>query len=184
MKLVDILARELEAWPEHMSTLVQWSDGTVPEATGISTNPRFSISCDAGKPVVVTRPEWQAAVDSLYPPLAIQEEWNGEGLPPVGLAVEWHSDTNTGWQEIAVLAYHGNDAWIQPKGKPSIIVVNPAGFRPIRTPEQIAAEECDKAVKAMLAEFEHTGSLTSHYEACEVLHKAGYRKFEIVEGEK
>lgn len=70
-----------------------------------------------------------------------QEPWTGEGLPPVDLSVEWYSDSNTGWQEIVVLAYHGDDAWIQPKGKESTIVYNIANFRPIRTPEQIAAEK-------------------------------------------
>ena len=75
------------------------------------------------------------------------DRWGGEGLPPVDLAVEWYSDSNTGWQEITVLAYHGDDAWIQPKGKESMIVGNIANFRPIRTPEQIEAQEREQAIQ-------------------------------------
>lgn len=104
-----------------------------------------------------------------------QLEWNGEGLPPAGLAVEWHSDSNTGWQEATVLAYHGDYAWIQPKGKPSIIVGNPANFRPIRTPEQIAAEKRGEAI----AEIAKASGLRMRDGAVEVataLYAAGYRK--------
>ena len=62
--------------------------------------------------------------------------WDGKGLPPTGLAVEWHSDSNTGWQKVVVIAYNEDSAWIQPEGKPSIIVGNPANFRPILDVEQ------------------------------------------------
>lgn len=88
--------------------------------------------------------------------------WNGEGLPPVGLPVEWYSDSNTGWQEIVVLAYHGDDAWIQPKGKESMIVGNIANFRPIRTPEQISAEkEAERKQESVAAALRAIGGSSS-----------------------
>ena len=78
-----------------------------------------------------------------------ESEWSGEGLPPVGLECEWHSDSQTGWQVVKVLAYSGQDAWIKVKGKCPKTVGNPANFRTVRTPEQIAAENRDAAIKEM-----------------------------------
>lgn len=104
------------------------------------------------------------------------EPWNGEGLPPVDLPCQWHSDSQTGWQDVIVLAYSGESAWIQPKEKPSIIVGNPANFRPIRTPEQIAADERNNAIAAMMQKV-----VTATPHDCALLYDAGYRKFEIVD---
>lgn len=111
------------------------------------------------------------------------QPWNVEGLPPVGLEVEayFHADTNPDWLPFTLKYFSEEHVVFRgPIGEchMSRYAFDKYGFkfRQIRTPEQVAAEECDKAVKAMLAEFEHTGSLTSHYEVCEVLHKAGYRK--------
>lgn len=109
--------------------------------------------------------------------------WSGEGRPPVGLPVEWFSDSQTGWQEIVVLAYHGDDSWIRPKGKESMIVGNIANFRPIRTAEQIAAEERDKAITAMwLCVHEETPQHTPLLmRAYADLYDAGYRRIEVKE---
>ena len=76
-------------------------------------------------------------------------QWGGKGNPPIDMPCEWFSDSQTGWQKVTILAYSGDDAWIQPEGKPSIIVGNPANFRPIKTQEQIAAEEREKAIEEM-----------------------------------
>lgn len=113
-------------------------------------------------------------------------EWNGEGLPPVDLPVEWYSDSNTGWQEIVVLAYHGDDAWIQPKGKESTIVYNIANFRPIRTPEQIAAEkEAQRKQETVVAALRAIGgsqskitSASNVYDVISALYDAGLIKAE------
>lgn len=116
-------------------------------------------------------------------------EWTGEGRPPAGTVCEFNDGCGGGYKKVEIMYVSTMTILVKFDGSPDEDVEGAYSpneslyFRPIRTPEQIAAEECDKAVKAMLAEFEHTGSLTSHYEVCEVLHKAGYRKFEIVEGE-
>lgn len=171
MKLVEILARELKEWPESVKGITQGAiDGELyfdgPEFIGSGIFLRPSQDCIS----VVTRAQWQEARDALNKPAV--EEWNGEGLPPVGLPVEWYSDSNTGWQEIVVLAYHGDDAWIQPKGKESTIVYNIANFRPIRTPEQIAAEEREKSIRELI---ERTDYILDETGAAAVL-AAGYRK--------
>jgi hypothetical protein len=50
-------------------------------------------------------------------------------------------------------------------------------FRPIRTPEQIATEERENAINAMI-DIVMTDNIRSN---CADLYDAGYRKFEIVE---
>lgn len=89
-------------------------------------------------------------------------EWNGKGLPPVGQNVEWRSDTY-GWlggkvvghdESVAILRH--NDGYA---GR------HAHNIRPIRTPEQIAAEERDKAIAEMLkpvfVKLEAAGLMTS-----------------------
>lgn len=215
MRLVDILARELKVWPEYALAITQDQDGeTWPSSDldvtcsgGIWTsNGSFMIggnilpgktSASDYSTSIVTRTQWQAAVDALKAEVhptesmalrhqevgRITRQWNGEGLPPVDLPCQWYSDSQTGWQEVVVLAYSGESAWIQPKGKPSIIVGNPANFLPIRTPEQIAAEVRSKACDAIYgvltgATVERKGNTSDMAEA---LYDAGYRKFEIVD---
>lgn len=117
---------------------------------------------------------WGNAVERPSP------AWSGEGLPPVGMPVEWHSDNQTGWQEVAVLAYHEDDAWIQRKDSTSIIVGNPSNFRPIRTPEQIAAELTDQAIKEIAGIICRDGAFDIDdpevTESAVALYDAGYRK--------
>lgn len=104
-------------------------------------------------------------------------KWTGDGLPPVGVEVEWHECQQTGWQRVTVLAYHGDEAWIAPAGKPSIVVGNPANFRPIRTPEQIAEEERKAAIEDMADVIK---TIYQNDFVCkriaEQIYKAGYRK--------
>ncbi|MBI7352831.1 hypothetical protein JEV04_15375 [Pseudomonas aeruginosa] len=112
-----------------------------------------------------------------------QEAWDGKGLPPTGLLVEWKAGLDHEWKRVTVLAYANGDAWLQPEDGYSFIVGNPANFRRIRTPEQIAAEEREKAVQEMLAldEYPHgqdRGGMMSRADFCRVLYDAGYRRQE------
>lgn len=110
-------------------------------------------------------------------------EWSGEGLPPVGTVCEAAIPHTSGpdnarsfiWIEGRVIAYH------EIKGKTYAWFAEDDGFyppgvfefRPIRTPEQIAAEERDKAVDAMLmVSFEES----TRRHIFEALYDAGYRK--------
>ena len=101
------------------------------------------------------------------------EPWNGEGLPPAGLEVEWKQGSNHEWVRATVIAYFKEEAWISVKGGYPIEVGNPAHFRPIRTPEQIAADEQAKAVHQMGLDAGFSGSVQ---EFAERLYQAGYRK--------
>lgn len=119
----------------------------------------------------------EGCMPDYYVPIP-QETWDGQGLPPVGLMVEWKAGLDHDWQRVTVLAYANGDAWFQPEDGPSFIVGNPANFRRIRTPEQIAAEErskeCDR-IFAILSSVEREGNRSDMAEA---LYDAGYRRQE------
>ncbi|EPJ5167710.1 hypothetical protein [Pseudomonas aeruginosa] len=100
-------------------------------------------------------------------------EWNGQGLPPTGLLVEWKAGLDHEWRRVTVLAYANGDAWLQPEDGDSFIVGNPANFRRIRTPEQIAAEEREKAIEEMCFAVE-----TLTVKQAKALFDAGYRRQE------
>ncbi len=107
-----------------------------------------------------------------------QDAWDGQGLPPTGLLVEWKAGLDHEWRRVTVLAYANGDAWLQPEDGDSFIVGNPANFRRIRTPEQIAAEERRKSIIhlaniliARLGQF-------NEYVQAEAIYDAGYRRQE------
>ena len=105
--------------------------------------------------------------------------WNGEGLPPVGEYIEWFSPIY-GWLGGRVVGHDGN----------VIVVVHNDGYtgchpheiRPIRTPEQIAAEEREKAVDALCYEiimhYGYPKNAEAYRALATKLHDAGYRKTE------
>lgn len=113
-------------------------------------------------------------------------EWDGEGLPPVGVECEWiggglhYGD----WGLVVVRAYHGDYAWIEKLRDNSIDTVrNPAHFRPVETPAQKSARERDNAVVDMYVEcggdssdIGHETMDTEMYLNCQSLYDAGYRK--------
>ncbi|MEN1577998.1 hypothetical protein [Pseudomonas aeruginosa] len=104
-----------------------------------------------------------------------QEAWDGHGLPPTGLLVEWKSGLDYEWRRVTVLAYANGDAWLQPEDGDSFIVGNPENFRRIRTPEQIAAEEREKAVGDMAMSIQ---GVPYQYPTLYALFDAGYRRQE------
>lgn len=108
--------------------------------------------------------------------------WSGEGLPPVGTVCEvYHCDE---WLQGEVIAHFQQRAGIVAA---YTVEVGSIGsgikhldsaigecFRPIRTPEQIAAEEREKAIADI-------GNLlnclwASEQEAAAFIYDAGYRK--------
>ncbi|HCE6897260.1 hypothetical protein [Pseudomonas aeruginosa] len=123
-----------------------------------------------------------------------QEPWNGKGLPPVGtvcrlsgptetllpLHPEWagcevkiyaHFESDRG---IKMAAYVSDDHMIGGCGVEDLFVRMP-------TPEQIAAEEREKEIDAMLdldPPHENGFGLTSRRQFCEILFDAGYRRQE------
>lgn len=100
-------------------------------------------------------------------------EWNGEGLPPVGVECEWLASADHDWVAVTVLAYDGNDAWLKPSdGSQSFVVGNVAGFRPLRTEAEKAREADIKAMLGVVTNYNKTDVI----HAIEQLYDAGYRK--------
>ncbi|HCT4762141.1 TPA: hypothetical protein OTY55_000305 [Pseudomonas aeruginosa] len=110
-----------------------------------------------------------------------QEPWNGQGLPPVGIQIEAKfpvtdvTGTHYHWRRVIVavagipraerecLVYDAENtkpAWVDE-------------FRPLRIPEQIAAEERAKAIKEMCFAEE-----TLTVKQAKALFDAGYRRQE------
>ena len=120
--------------------------------------------------------EWIAISDpmpELYRPIddGPTAEWNGEGLPPVGAVVEWLSPVCE-WLGGRVVGHDGmvtvvshNDGYTG---------CHPHEVRPIRTPEQLAAEARERAIN----EMRHIAEHDAHSRAVDygALYDAGYRK--------
>ena len=104
--------------------------------------------------------------------------WTGEGLPPVGLEVEFSykgTDQGTG-----IVLFYGTERCLirnTSKGmeREQSGDIRHYEFRPIRTPELIAAEEREWAIKDMLTAT-RTEKIISRRAVCELLYDAGYRK--------
>lgn len=114
--------------------------------------------------------------------------WTGEGLPPVGAVCEYrrgyveqpysyaectviaHFVGESG-KSLAAFAYVAHDGVVQlGRGMAEL-------FRPIRTPEQIAAEDRDKAIEGMIADTNIlTGIMSDRRIMAGQLYDAGYRK--------
>ncbi|AOX41455.1 hypothetical protein CVT20_03965 [Pseudomonas aeruginosa] len=113
-----------------------------------------------------------------------QESWNGQGLPPVGTLCEWHgpnSDGPDGWvyTESNVVAYTDDGLFIcmqKPGCWPVVQRIDNCEFRPLRTPEQIAAEERDAGISDMQTITDGAGPTV--YAKLSALYDAGYRRQE------
>lgn len=96
--------------------------------------------------------------------------WTGEGLPPVGAVVEASLPEWTGATVIA----HGYNfgfkvAVLQVEDR---IITKSDGLRPVRTPEQVAAEEREQEINEIASILTHNGTF---FEDAERLYNAGCR---------
>ena len=135
------------------------------------------------------RPDLQVFMDEQWKPSVIMKRnelfmyrpttpsWTGEGRPPVGVVCEVNFAGD--WVEFE-LRYYGESYVIfktHYEVQRTRIDFDTCGVksRPIRTPEQIAADEREAAIDAMLAATPAPGSDIS-LRVCEQLYDAGYRK--------
>lgn len=113
--------------------------GSFHEWSGPSTFPRDRFKVVESRPVV----------------------WGGDGLPPVGVVCEHSTDANTAdaddgeWKEVQILAHHQFHTdeyvcaiWVS--GAEVSYSSEGGHFRPIRAPEQIAAEEHIDAIHKLI----------------------------------
>lgn len=200
MKLVDILARELKEWPEGIDCLSQLENHMVVNGRGYDGRCwlRPAISSDRGAAgVIITRAQWQAAVDALKSEAA--PAWVGVGLPPIGTVCEYHVG-NGPWfkgeirylispisgqpKEVVLFASHlkGEQVGVIGTGEGEV------SFRPICTPEQISAEEREREIELAVQMINQKPFCQNSIavqngirHAVGEMIAAGYRKFEIVD---
>jgi hypothetical protein len=107
--------------------------------------------------------------------------WSGEGLPPVGTLCEVMNSTldNPDWERCTILfmgkfkaVYESESCHERVADVSESWMID---FRPIRTPEQIAAEERQSAIDEMWSAYWHPDVPTAK-EALGLLYDAGYRK--------
>lgn len=114
---------------------------------------------------------------------APKPEWTGEGMPPVGTVCEVAKKCQgCTWQRVEI-AYMGSEFFIAvcPERRVEEPCRHSHGyqFRPIRTPEQIAAEERAKAIEDMretTRRKEHPFDYWIDPDIAGELYDAGYRK--------
>ena len=142
---------------------------------------------------VFTRGQWKHSVfakgDARFVCRPTTPSWSGEGVPAVGATLETTDKTlNDGaWTKVVILAVgkHGKDDCVlmaevlDDKGRPGMMVASlytqyEGCFRPIRTPEQIAADEQETATDVMFARFGGVAGLTR--KQCAWVISEGYRK--------
>lgn len=188
MKLVDILARELKEWPgceeifqdydgelRYIGHPVSTRSGCFVETCDDMIRPKYGCHIKG-----VTRNQWQEARDALLK--AESKEWNGEGLPPVGTVCELRA-RGGGWGK-AEIKYHGRAVcvWLWLRDDVKVEQIEHAlcpdsmEFRPIRTPEQIAAEERRRGISE-ISKILHSGASTLEEDAA-TLWDLGWRKQE------
>ncbi|EOJ0063247.1 TPA: hypothetical protein ACXI7E_000474 [Pseudomonas aeruginosa] len=107
--------------------------------------------------------------------------WDGQGLPPVGTVCEHYGTADDlAWLEVEVIGHGNVDGrnvafFRYGTGSPRFTVSYSTAnnFRPIRTPEQIAAEDREKAIEEMCFAEE-----TLTVKQAKALFDAGYRRQE------
>ena len=196
-KLVDILARELKVWPdENWPAIGQASNGDLHREPFVGGHLSLGISIAKDYEfAVVSRAEWQAAVDALKADECahsyankvgcpecgelMNKQWIGEGLPPVGTVCEAMSSRTKEYRECVVLAIRGGMAVVTFTDMEELQWAK--DLRIIRTQEQIAAEERKAGIDQVMADFQYTEGQCTHKLArsqAERIWDAGYRKQE------
>ena len=142
------------------------------------------------------RPYLQVFIHEQWMPSAIMKSnelfvyrpttpsWSGEGLPPVGVVCEFKSPSSGGWLKARIIFV---SAWTvvlyvffehdEHCYSVSAFEKGNLQFRPIRTPEQIAADEREAAIKEMLEDAGRPDTAKTRDQA-QLLYDAGWRKVE------
>jgi hypothetical protein len=100
--------------------------------------------------------------------------WTGAGLPPVGTVCEYFAKTEQRWIPVVMIGtFRGSPVLgCEETGVVGQLDTEVYQLRPIRTPEQIAAEERESHVQGMLCHFALGGT---RRDLAEALYDAGYR---------
>ena len=105
-----------------------------------------------------------------------QEAW-GWGLPPVNCLCETFDVDANCWVRVEIYAHTElmGETYACAKNGTDMFYGLAREFRPIKTAEQVAAEEREKAIEEMIRTTSDGITCMDRYDA-ELLYKAGYRK--------
>ena len=190
------MARVLKVWPGDVGAVTQSVDGELRDyyhckIRGWDECFVNLVADDCGpshegnKGAAVSRAEWQAAVDALNAPKVV--EWDGSGLPPVGSVVDTdHKNKELRVKILAYGAHHGGESCALAadmshgrEGKMFGWMSGQCNFRPVRTAEQVAAEERKSEILEMIDTFGTDTAIWGRdavMEICGHLWESGYRK--------
>jgi hypothetical protein len=111
--------------------------------------------------------------------------WTGEGLPPVGTVCEFNDGCGGGYKKVEVMYVSAMTVLVKFDGSPNEDVEGAYSpheslyFRPIRTPEQIAAEEREAVINEMVTVI--NGAHAEGKTLAQAMYDAGYRKPETLD---
>lgn len=201
MKLVDILARELKVWPDQYYQIYQDSGGYLIGTLSNGDLEDFDLDDLPFDPVtiawdgnnaVIERAEWQAAVDAMNAPKVV--EWDGVGDPPVGTVCEYDARPSgkgeplfvtvevkyVSDQSIVIICTDVPDGENKENIGVELALMNGISmlgkFRAVRTAEQVAAEEREKAVFEIAHILIDNRHESAEYHQAGRIYDAGYRK--------
>lgn len=156
MKLIDILVRELPkrgGWPFNITAAVQYSSGYVYQAGG-GNHIFHSELADDWMMAEIPREQYEAALAASKP------EWDGEGLPPVGMEIEYKFtkvNYRTDFSRGKVLAYGMHNVFMEHWSSKNEFIqpLDKIEFRPIRSEADKKKEEAIKAIFDTLAQYDN-----------------------------
>ena len=158
--------------------------GPVLEAAFVNKLPPDSTLVRDGATIYIYRPK--------------TEPWSGEGLPPVGTVCQYNDllpttfiDQELKWSDVRIVSHdiqYGDTYVVFSSLSGYSANRRPECFRPIRTPEQIAAEVRDREIADLYFtinwnEGRETWPIISNGRKADYAKAidAGYRKFEIAD---
>ena len=103
-------------------------------------------------------------------------EWDGSGLPPINTVCEYLLAEGDEWRKCKIAAYYFANVVAVDVLDSTAVLLRAGLFRPIKTPEQIAAEERLNAIDEMNDLILGWGVEKKMLAA---LYDAGYRKTEV-----
>ena len=104
------------------------------------------------------------------------KEWSGEGVPPIGTVCEYYWSEGDEWRKCEVVAYYFANVVAVDVLDSTAACMLVGLFRPIKTLEQIAAEERENVIADMYETV--TKGVNIKYGVA-ALYDAGYRKTEV-----
>ena len=107
-------------------------------------------------------------------PVTTKNVWSGEDMPPIGTVCEYLWGEGE-WRKCEIVAYYFANVVAVDAFYCNAVLLQPLMFRPIKTPEQMAAEERRQVIDEMIKLVK---ICRTHKDIMHVLYDAGYRKTE------